>query len=557
MALIQNSGDGTQGRAFLSRAIGVLASVAVVSGLAILARSSQAGSYDEGFVATNAMRVLSGEVPYRDFWAIYPPGQFYVVAALFNLLGPSLAVARAYDTACRFLIVVCVWFLARRAGTGSSAFLASATAAVLLASAGFYTYAVFPTLALGLASMVSVLSFVDCRRQNRLVLAGLLLGSAAFFRWDIALYVGLTEAMLVTTALTVGRPIGESRPTASIGTLAAAIAPWLASTLGVVVTSYGSLALMTGMEALWAQVFAFPVVNLREARWRPYPSFLAIAPVGGGGLESLPSAFGPLIGWFLFYFPILVQSASLLGLSYMAVRERRLVCPRHLARLAVAVLGLLVFAQALSRYDYLHVIPASLLAALSVASLASDKSLSRTGVSAGRVVRVFLTMCLAVFYVAVPLLPIIGAFQLYPAAECHSDLTRAGCIPVNEDQARTAKHLSGLTSPDERIFVGNQRHDRIFVNDMLVYFLAGRRPATFYGELYPGVATTLEVQRQIAAEIDAAMVQCIVLVELASPGEPNTSSVSSGVTYLDEYLKARFEPVARFGDYQILTRTLR
>ena len=34
-------------------------------------------SYDERFAVFNATReILNGNVPYKDFWTIYPPGQF-------------------------------------------------------------------------------------------------------------------------------------------------------------------------------------------------------------------------------------------------------------------------------------------------------------------------------------------------------------------------------------------------------------------------------------------------------------------------------------------------
>ena len=33
------------------------------------------------------LRILDGEVPYRDFWTIYAPGSYYVSAALFALFG--------------------------------------------------------------------------------------------------------------------------------------------------------------------------------------------------------------------------------------------------------------------------------------------------------------------------------------------------------------------------------------------------------------------------------------------------------------------------------------
>ena len=50
--------------------------------------------YDEGFALTNALRVLRGDLPFQDFWTVYPPGTSYVLAMFFSLLEPSLEVSR-------------------------------------------------------------------------------------------------------------------------------------------------------------------------------------------------------------------------------------------------------------------------------------------------------------------------------------------------------------------------------------------------------------------------------------------------------------------------------
>ncbi|MER3330015.1 MAG: hypothetical protein RIF34_10590, partial [Candidatus Kapaibacterium sp.] len=36
--------------------------------------------YDEGLVLVGGMRVLSGDIPYLDFWTIYSPGVYYFSA---------------------------------------------------------------------------------------------------------------------------------------------------------------------------------------------------------------------------------------------------------------------------------------------------------------------------------------------------------------------------------------------------------------------------------------------------------------------------------------------
>src|SRR5258708_12841576 len=68
--------------------------------------------YDEGLILTGAMRVAAGDIPHRDFYANYGPGQFYAIAGLFKLFGEYAIAERAYDTLVRAGIVAMCYGLA-------------------------------------------------------------------------------------------------------------------------------------------------------------------------------------------------------------------------------------------------------------------------------------------------------------------------------------------------------------------------------------------------------------------------------------------------------------
>ena len=44
----------------------------------------------DGVSTVGAERVLRGEIPYRDFWTMYAPGHFYLLALVFLVFGPHL-----------------------------------------------------------------------------------------------------------------------------------------------------------------------------------------------------------------------------------------------------------------------------------------------------------------------------------------------------------------------------------------------------------------------------------------------------------------------------------
>src|SRR5438309_10178644 len=69
---------------------------------------------DEGYFVQQAVRVLHGQIPYRDFETLYSPGLAYAHAGLFWLLGgPSLLAPRVLALIGRAGIAVLLYVLAR------------------------------------------------------------------------------------------------------------------------------------------------------------------------------------------------------------------------------------------------------------------------------------------------------------------------------------------------------------------------------------------------------------------------------------------------------------
>jgi hypothetical protein len=68
---------------------------------------------DEGFFAQQAMRLLQGQLPYRDFESLYTPGLLYLHAALFEALGgPSVLAMRFLSLAARAGLVLLLYVIA-------------------------------------------------------------------------------------------------------------------------------------------------------------------------------------------------------------------------------------------------------------------------------------------------------------------------------------------------------------------------------------------------------------------------------------------------------------
>jgi hypothetical protein len=127
-------------------------------------------------------------------------------------------------------------------------------------------------------------------------------------------------------------------------------------------------------------------------------------------------------------------------------------------------------------------------------------------------------------------------------------LERMACFRIDPESAETARYVDERTTPDDPVFVGLSRHDKIFINDILLYFIMDRKSVTKWVEFDPGVQTSEPIQREIVRDLKRSKPKLIVIEAIwLDWREPNDTSVSSGVTLLDDYIREAFEPVATFG----------
>lgn len=508
--------------------------------------------YDEGITAYGAQRVLNGDLPYKDFWTLYAPGQFYVIAGLFKLLGTSIAVERLWDTLVRSVLATLVFLISRKAASPSMAATAWLVTLLWLAHFGFYGYPIFPALALSMLSVLALLHYI-ARPQRRLwlVAAGVSAGLATTFRHDLGFYGFIAELLtlgllgLVTVA--GSPPAAAFRPRhsvtvylLSVGAVLLLLALWLISTVPLRDLSY---------DLLTVPATVFPRV-----RALPYPPPLHDPRLLFAGHMSAPAYLRLTLDGVPFYFPLAVYTVGLI------VVIRRLRSPQRVTQtllpLALLLLvGLIALNQALIRSDLIHLPPTILPALILWSALhrALDPGTPGLRRTALHVVTIgglaVLSLQPAHGYLAK------ARAALSPRPAVGQGPRRAGSVPVDPEQRRAIAFVQASVPPGEPIYVGNARHDQGAVNDVMFYFLAERRSATRYQELHPGVSTTVPVQREIIRDLRRRSVRCIVLVSgLRDANEPNESSRSSGVGLLDGFIRSNYQPAQTFGNYEAWMR---
>jgi len=556
--------------------------------------------YDEGIVVYGASRILKGDIPYKDFWTMYAPGQFYTIALLFKLFGTNLFVTRIYSATINLLLVLMVYLTIKKISNHRIALLSFILSTLWMGGWGLFHSS--PTPAGTFWSLFSILFVVDflCNKNYlSLFIGGIITGITAIFRHDIGGYTFISSTVVLLLYVYFRIADRNLLNTAKV---------WGKYLLGTII-SFIPFALYflakVPIKDLIFDLIVFPAKIFPRVRDLPYPSF----------------AFN--FYSFLFYFPIIIYIIGGIFILSNLFRWKDL-GGKEWATILFWIIGLFFFNQAWVRSDVPHLLPTIIPAIMLLTSLYNNK-LVQIWEKRGYFLRVFLLFiaflltlslyrnALRSFTVTVYILPVVlgtivalfvyipinlgqsfrrtilrlssqailGILCLFIISSfvkgeirdlptwvffsfskpglVPSQLNRAKGIYVFENQeyflSTAIKFVQANTKPDELIFVGNSRHDKIFVNDIMFYFLSERHSATKYHELHPGLATTKEVQLEIIDELKRNNVKLIVLWSGAeNVAEPNESSLSSGVTDLDDYIKTNYVPVMYFGPYKILQK---
>lgn len=533
---------------------GLLVAGAVLIALAI---KSPLNPYDEGLALVGGMRVLHGEIPLRDFWAIYPPGQSYVLAALFGVAGENVLVERAYDTLVRIALALVIYLVSARVLRSWRWALAPyLAAAVLLASATFYGYAVFPALLCGFAALWLSFLYLDSDKVRWLAGAGALAGVTAFFRLDLGFYTAISigVVLLLTWLLP---PEGDDGWGARTRRLLLALAAAAGPAALLVFVFYGYLGSVAGFDTMVANLLVFPATTFRAVRHLPYPSLMPDWSIWSGP-GSIDSRLDRMLSDYLrFYIPLLVYilAAGLLVVSAVrAARGGQRFARTDTMAAALVVFGVGMFVQALSRYDEIHALPASLVVVILITWLARRIPAERWSQPWIAVPAAVVLLVPIVLYFVSPYIDLSTIVRNFSPQGCYSTAPRAGCVPVlpgQDDVVQILDHQSPERGP---LYAGLPRHDNVFANDVSIYFLAGRPIATRYHELHPGVTTTQTVQEEMVAELASQAPEWLVFITWGNPSEPNASRFSSGVTLLDEYIRDHYVREHTVGVYELWRR---
>ena len=536
-----------------SRTLEKVAVAALALGAALamqwLLMDFRVGVYDEALSLYGAARVREGHVPYRDFWTLYGPGSFYLIAGFFELFGESVLAGRLFDLLCRTGIVVLVYHLGRLLAPRGAAWVAAVVALLVLVGAQSYEAPLYPAFGGALLATWSIArAFRGTHGEGFCLVAGLAVGCTVAFRSDLGVYafvtamVGVLHFYIGATAL----PRAAAHRRAALFVVGCAV---------VVVPMAVLLLVSVPIHDLHEDLVRIPFTVYGPQRSLPFPPLRLLFDDGPGLRKDV------LARYIVYLPPIVLPLAMIASLrAGRGMTGDARTDPRPVVLRMLAVLLLCMILKGFVRVSLIHMAPALVVCAILGTAVFAVVRRRSLGILLGCAF-LYGAISLAVTsetrgYQRRQLKAVLTLPRNEPGPLCaHAGNPRIGCFRVTAHARAVLEYIERHSGPDDPIYVGVRRHDRVILNDVDLYFLSGRHASTKWHDIHPGVQTTLAIQREMTQAFERSPPVLIVIDdELDGVTEPNASAISSGVTTLDDWIADRYAEAYRSGPYRILER---
>lgn len=300
---------------------------------------------DEGSTAAQAMRVVRGELIYRDFFTVVTPGSYYTAAWLFQLFGLHLLVLRWAAVITGIGILVATLFVTRRLASwplAAGAALMTTVWGWFLGTPNFYSLEAALFSLTGLALFLRAQANGDATGQRRLLLAsGVAVGITAMVKQNVGAYAATALLLSIWLSAIFDASIGVAQRVRQTALFAGGIG------IPVVPTILWLIAAGAGPYLYESWVY-YPLVRYPLRFARPFPSVL---PLSGEPFELWTK--------FVIYLPAIVYPLTAVALFFLMRRARQGDADARKegrAVLTVTLAGMFAFLQAWPRADVTHIL---------------------------------------------------------------------------------------------------------------------------------------------------------------------------------------------------------
>lgn len=469
-------------------------------------------SLDEGFILEAGRMAAGGMVPYRDFFLLlYPPGDTYVLAALFKIFGVNLMVGRIYAIFLQAAICSFVFYFVRRFANTFFALISFVICLSTMSSRiGPFSTPIWPATVLTFCSAFFMLNFIESCRRRDLLMAGFFVGLASLFRHDIgilAFIAGCATLFVYEIYKTQDEKRGISKfliDTLKLWGAYAVFPVVLAFLLGLWLFSVGAL------NDAFRSLAVFPAVFCKVGRM-PFPPFCF-------DLNMIFHKGCLFIERNQFYIPVLMCAVTAVFIILQLVTGKKL-NKRLVCLVMFLFLGAAYLQQSIVRADSSHlaisVIPAAILFGL---IFKHETDHGQNSIKIFKILAVSTMALLMALYVFENVSVYIKKVYTIPFKRktVRPVTFRNGTVYVpNDERAEVvslAEYIENNTREDEKIYIGNLHHSvPHFGWHTILYFLAGRFPAVKYYEIHPGLQDRDDIQNEMMLSLEKNMTRVVIL----------------------------------------------
>jgi hypothetical protein len=333
---------------------------------------------DEGSTAAQALRILQGDLIYRDFFTVVTPLSYYTVAWLFDLFGAHLMVLRWAALVTGLGIALATYAIGLRVMAWPFAAAAALMTTVwgwFLVTPNFYS---LQAALFALVALAYYLRHVDGGGAKWLVSAGVMAGLTVLVKQNVGAYLvaALFAAEKGSGLFFTNRPQPAGvRSRHPLMMLWRFVGNWSRPlSIGVAVPVAVGVVMLVAAGAgpyLYESWVYYPLAKYPQRFALPYPDFYPV--LAEHGVATLRDALAALATrrvaepavfeiWvkFVIYLPVLVYPLACVALGALAWRARREgaagAARDAQALLAIVLTGLMLLLQAWPRADVAHIL---------------------------------------------------------------------------------------------------------------------------------------------------------------------------------------------------------
>jgi hypothetical protein len=507
----------------------------------------------EGISTVGAERVLRGEMPYRDFWTMYAPGQFYLVALLFKIFGTHLLVeVVAASILCAAAACVYYWLVLNLVGRKLAALVPVGIFLAAMYNTGYFkrlgSYP--PAILFIFMAINSMILYVKQGKLGYLFAAGVATGTAVIFKHDVGGYT----AVAIIAGLIGYHFLAPVLRADQVHSLLLKVATYVIGLVAIPIPVFTYFAVLAWPDML-QDLIVFPSTDFRFARPEGYPNLFPFGIYNQSPLKMLDNLFT--------YLNLTVPFVMfLLGLVAIGLALGRRKLDYAAAAVTFSVGYLLHYAAAHVQINT-HMVTMSVYAAclgLLLYDLAVDEIFTNRSVYKWVAATAGLGWILSL-----SAKPLYVNWQHRRLSTAELQLSKVAGFNASSTDSRAFAELSAFvhahTEPRQRLFVGLHRHDVVIIGDVMIYFVLDRPSATRYHELHPAVTDTARVQNEIIRDLQEKNVSLVILKYIFSDEALEREKMNfarhlskSGATDLDEFIGKNYLHVRTFGPYAVWQR---